>query len=452
MEALLIVQSGVNAVDERQPEQRGREMLPAAVISRKRDGEELTGEQIAAFVDGICTGEWSDSQVAAMAMAVVCRGMTDQEVSLLTEQMLNSGARLQWADDGRPVVDKHSTGGTGDKTSLILAPLLADCGCRVPMISGRGLGPTGGTLDKLEAIPGFRTQLSASEMQEQVDRIGCVIASASSEIAPADRRLYTIRDVTGTVPSVPLITASIMSKKLAESPQALMLDVKWGNGAFMKTPEDAQYLARSLVETGRRSGVSTTAFLTDMNQPLGQYCGNACEVLEAIEILQGRGPEDLRLLTIELAIETILLAGLADGHEAAENLVSDSLASGRAWEKFLDMVEAQGGSREFELKLAAATEISAECAGVISAIDTEAIALGLIELGAGRRQTGDQLDHSSGIRMHVRLGDAIAPGQPLMTVFSDRPEAARDRLRSSIRTDDCGIAPALIGTRISTRQ
>ncbi|HQX54102.1 MAG TPA: thymidine phosphorylase, partial [Planctomycetaceae bacterium] len=275
-------------------------MLPASLIAAKRDRQELRDEEIAFFVQGFADGSIPDYQMAAMAMAIYLNGMTPRETATLTFAMLSSGTRLVWPKDGRSRVDKHSTGGIGDKTSLILAPLLAECGLQIPMLSGRGLGATGGTLDKLEAIPGYRTDLALAEITQLTQSVGCVITGASAELAPADRKLYALRDVTATVPSIPLITASIMSKKLAESLDALVLDVKFGSGAFMKTREQATELAHSLVSTGQRMGVHTTALLTDMNQPLGRMCGNAVEVLESIDVLQGGGPDDVRQLTIEL--------------------------------------------------------------------------------------------------------------------------------------------------------
>ncbi len=284
---------------------------PANVIAKKRDGVALTRDEIAEFVSGFTNGSIPDYQMSALAMAIYLRGMSEEETAALTEQMLASGVQLKWLA-GSSVVDKHSTGGVGDKVSLLLAPLLACCGLRVPMISGRGLGPTGGTLDKLESIPGFRTDLNLDEIREITNRVGCVIAGASAEIAPADRKLYALRDVTATVASIPLITASIMSKKLAEGLDALVLDVKVGSGAFMKTFRQARELARSLVETGRRMGVSTTALITDMSQPLGRMAGNAVEVDETVTALLGQGPADLIALTNSLGAELLVAAGLED--------------------------------------------------------------------------------------------------------------------------------------------
>ncbi|MCI0360640.1 MAG: thymidine phosphorylase [Planctomycetaceae bacterium] len=280
-------------------------MNPAVLIAKKRDGRELSRDEIVHLVHGFTRGTIPEYQMAAFAMAVYLRGMTTDETAALTDAMLQSGVWLVWPTRNKPVVDKHSTGGIGDKTSLVLAPLLASCGLAVPMISGRGLGATGGTLDKLEAIPGFRTDLSLAEIQATVERVGCVITGASAEIVPADRKLYALRDVTATVPSIPLITASIMSKKLAESLDALVLDVKFGSGAFMKTLDDARTLARSLVDTGNRMGVRTSALVTDMNQPLGRMAGNLMEVHEAIACLQGKGPAELWELTRALAEEVV---------------------------------------------------------------------------------------------------------------------------------------------------
>src|SRR5262245_22400391 len=293
-------------------------MNPAVLIAKKRDGRELARNEIVYLVHGFTRGTIPEYQMAAFAMAVFLQGMTTDETAALTDAMLQSGVWLVWPQRDRPIVDKHSTGGIGDKTSLVLAPLLACCGLAVPMISGRGLGATGGTLDKLEAIPGFRTDLSPAEIQATVERVGCAITGASAEIVPADRKLYALRDVTATVPSIPLITASIMSKKLAESLDALVLDVKFGSGAFMKTLADARRLAQSLVATGKRMGVRTTALLTDMNQPLGRMAGNLVEVHEVIACLKGEGPADLWELTRELAAE---LVGNSSPHAPRERLV-----------------------------------------------------------------------------------------------------------------------------------
>ncbi|HYO24074.1 MAG TPA: thymidine phosphorylase, partial [Lacipirellulaceae bacterium] len=286
-------------------------MNPVWLIAKKRDGEELSDHEIAQFISGYARGDIPDYQMSAMAMAIYLRGMSTAETASLTDHMLASGARFTWPDDGVPRVDKHSTGGIGDKVSLPLAAMLACCGLQVPMISGRGLGATGGTLDKLEAIPGFRTDLSMEEFRDVCQRVGCVISGATADLVPADRKLYALRDVTATVPSIPLITASIMSKKLAEGLDALVLDVKWGSGAFMKTADQARELARSLVATGQRMGVATTALVTDMNQPLGRMAGNALEVNESYAALQGEGPADLMEATYALGAELLVSTGRA---------------------------------------------------------------------------------------------------------------------------------------------
>jgi len=390
-------------------------MNPAVLIAKKRDGRELSRDEIMYLVHGFTQGSIPEYQMAAFAMAVFLRGMTAGETAALTDAMLQSGQWLVWPTRDRPVVDKHSTGGIGDKTSLVLAPLLACCGLAVPMISGRGLGATGGTLDKLEAIPGFRTNLSLDEIQATVASVGCVITGASAEIVPADRKLYALRDVTATVPSIPLITASIMSKKLAESLDALVLDVKFGSGAFMKSLDLARTLARSLVDTGQRMGVKTSALLTDMNQPLGRMAGNLVEVHEAIACLKGEGPADLWELTRALAEEL----------GASREQLDDHISSGRALAKFAEMVAAQGGDLDRLPPLPSGTELVASRGGYIGAIDTEALGLAIIELGGGRKVMTDKIDHSVGLEMLVRLGDRVEAGQPTVRVFGSREQVAR---------------------------
>ncbi|MFN9720543.1 MAG: thymidine phosphorylase, partial [Planctomycetota bacterium] len=334
-------------------------MVPAALIASKRDHNELTDEEISFFIQGFTNDKIPSYQMSAMAMAIYLNGMTPREVATLTNEMLNSGTRLQWPADKVPRVDKHSTGGIGDKTSIILAPLLAACGLQNPMLSGRGLGATGGTLDKLESIPGFRTDLSLDEMTRQTLEVGCVITGASKELAPADQKLYALRDVTATVPSIPLITGSIMSKKLAESLDALVLDVKFGSGAFMKSRDRAAQLARSLVETGTRMGVRMVALLTDMNQPLGRMCGNAVEVLESLDILRGHGPHDARSLTIELGAELLVATGVESTLMQARSRCQLLLESGAAYEKYDQMVRAQGGDPDAKLAVAPASDVCA---------------------------------------------------------------------------------------------
>ncbi|MBI1312000.1 thymidine phosphorylase [bacterium] len=425
-------------------------MTPAPLIARKRDGGELSPGEIAFLMRGFVDGSVPDYQMAALAMAVFFRGMTDAETVALTDEMLHSGVQLEWPA-GPAVVDKHSTGGIGDKVSLVLAPLLASCGLRVPMISGRGLGPTGGTLDKLESIPGFRTDLSIREMQTVVDRVGCVITGASDQLAPADRKLYALRDVTGTVPSIPLITASIMSKKLAESLDALILDVKCGSGAFMKTPAEARALAESLVRTGRRMGVATRALITDMNQPLGRMCGNAVEVNESLDCLSGSGPDDLRELTISLGAELLVAAGHSESVSVARTTLIDRLDSGAAREKFEQMVDAQGGDLAPSRSIAAEFPVTAEQSGYVTAIDTEALGQSVIDLGGGRCRAGDTIDHSVGIDCVAWLGQKIQPGDLLARVFAreSSPGIEADIRRAIQIGDESATLPPFIVEKLS---
>jgi pyrimidine-nucleoside phosphorylase len=422
------------------------------LISKKRDGGELSAGEIGALIAGYVSGDVPDYQMAAWAMAVYLRGMTVAEIAALTEHMLHSGATFKWPAGEAPKVDKHSTGGIGDKASLPLAPLLACCDLQVPMISGRGLGATGGTLDKLEAIPGFRTNLSTAEMQSVTRKVGCVISGATADLVPADRKLYALRDVTGTVPSIPLITASIMSKKLAEGLDALVLDVKFGSGAFMKTIELARALARSMVDTGKRMGVPTVALLTDMNQPLGRLAGNAVEVDESVGCLKGEGPDDLVEVTLELGAELLVLTkrelSTAAGRKRLESLV----ASGAALEKFREMVAAQGGNLDAPRPVAPAQEVASPRAGYVTAINTEAIGIVIIELGGGRKKLGDKLDLSVGLEMLVRLGNRVTAGQPLVRVFAKPDAAARiqpDLLAAITIGDRPIVPPPLIAERIS---
>jgi pyrimidine-nucleoside phosphorylase len=407
-------------------------MNAADIIARKRDGAALDDAEIRWFIGGFTRGTIPDYQMAALAMAIFLRDMSADETATLTDAMLGSGQILAWPG-GPPRVDKHSTGGIGDKVSLILAPLLACCGVCVPMISGRGLGPTGGTLDKLESIPGFRCDLSLSEIQDIVERVGCVISGATDQIAPADRRLYALRDVTGTVPSIPLITASIMSKKLAEGLDALVLDVKYGSGAFMKTRERAAALAESLERTGRRMGVASAALLTPMDQPLGRTVGNALEVDEALSALSGEGPDDLLQVTLDLGSRALTLVGVADDDGAARRLLAEALRSGRARERFCDMVRAQGGDPDAPRPAYAAQPFAADRGGQLSQIDAEQIGYALIELNGGRRVQGDSIDFAVGFLMQVRLGDTVQAGQTLLNIHApaDHPgqPAARARLR-----------------------
>lgn len=413
-------------------------MNPTQLIARKRDGGELTHEEIAWVIDGYVARQIPEYQMAAMLLAIYVRGMTNAETAALTESMLNSGVTLEWPESSLPRLDKHSTGGIGDKVSLPLAPLLACCDVCVPMLSGRGLGPTGGTLDKLESIAGFRTNLSLDEIQRTTSEIGCVITGTTPELVPADRQLYALRDVTATVPSVPLITASIMSKKLAEGLNALVLDVKFGSGAFMKSVEIARELATGMVAVGQRMGVSTTALLTDMNQPLGRMAGNAVEVEESLEMLRGRGPSDLRELTIALGAEVLVSAGKQNSQNTARARLMSELDSGRALERFEKMVAAQGGRLNVPRPIAPAHDLCCNRSGFVAAIDTEAFGWIIIELGGGRQKLTDSIDHSVGLEMLVRLGEPVEKGQPWIRVFA--PQSKFDqielRLSAALTIDD----------------
>jgi len=394
-------------------------MQAVDLIRKKRDGGALDAAELRAFVDGACDGTWPDYQVAALLMAIAIRGMTTDETAALTEAMVSSGTRLARRDRSRPRADKHSTGGVGDKTSLVVAPLAAACGLVVPMMSGRALVHTGGTLDKLEAIPGFRTALDPEACERVLAEAGCAIFGQTDTIAPADRRLYALRDVTATVDSVPLIAASIMSKKLAEDLDALVLDVKVGRGAFMKTEREARALAALLVDIGARHGVGTTAVLSAMDAPLGRAVGNALEVAEGIEALQGRGPADVERLAVELTAEMIVLAGVEPGHDAAVRRARRALETGAAFERFRTMVAAQGGdvrAVDDPSRLPSAPgrdPIAAARAGVVARVDAEAIGRASMALGAGRSQAGQAIDPAVGVRVLARPGATVERGQPL---------------------------------------
>ncbi len=409
-------------------------MLATAIIAKKRDCLELTTEEIEFFIRGFVAQKIPNYQMSAMAMAILCRGMQPREIADLTRVMRDSGVCLSRVTD-RPRVDKHSTGGLGDKTSLILAPLLACFDLDVPMLSGRGLGITGGTLDKLESIEGYRCDLSHDEINQQLRNIGCVITGTTPDIAPADKALYALRDVTGTVPSIALITASILSKKLSESLDALMLDVKWGSGAFMQTYDEAQRLAESLVNTGTQMGQRTFSLMSDMNQPLGRMVGNACEVNESLDILRGEGPSDVRDLTIALCVPLLIATGKATSSEQAVAELEKCIDQGLAMRRFQQMVESQNG--KFVERLPLADEVVLECAatGIVHRMDGQRIGQSVIQLGGGRRELMDPIDHSVGLEMLVRLGDAVQAGQPWVRVFArtnDSRDAAIQTLQSSL--------------------
>lgn len=389
--------------------------LPAQVIQRKRDGLELTEEEIRSFVLGFSRGEIPDYQMAAFAMATCFRGMNAEETMWLTRAMVDSGQVIQWPRGSSFHCDKHSTGGIGDKTSLILAPLVACFGVKVPMISGRGLGPTGGTLDKLESIAGFRTDLSLAELIRVTERVGCCITGTTPELAPADRKLYALRDVTATVSCLPLIVASIMSKKLAENVDGLVLDVKWGSGAFMRTREASHELARAMVEVGKRYGKKMVALQTDMNQPLGSCVGNALEVRECLEVLRGDlSAADLVEVTLALAAEILTMAGVVKDVAVAGEMLHKKLASGEALRKFEEMVAAQGGDLRRELPQARFVEpVRSPVTGVVQAIACDEIGYAVIALGGGRKTAGEAIDFAVGFECPKKIGDCIEAGEPL---------------------------------------
>jgi pyrimidine-nucleoside phosphorylase len=397
-------------------------MRAVNIIRRKRDGHALDGSEIDAFVRGVTSGDWPDYQVAALLMAIVLRGMDAHETANLTRAMVESGDRLDWSDLPGPKVDKHSTGGVGDKTSLVLAPLAAACGCVVPMMSGRGLGHTGGTLDKLEAIPGLRVDLAREQMWSVLKLAGCVMVGQTDQVAPADKILYALRDVTATIESIPLITASILSKKIAEGIDGLVMDVKHGHGAFMKSRADARALADAIVATGRNNGVHMQALITAMDAPLGITVGNALEVREAIETLGGNGPKDVVALVVELVARMLLLGGLAASLEDAIARVRAALASGAGLERFRLMIECQGGDPrvidDASLLPVAPHQIvvPAEQGGHVVEIHAEYVGLATMLLGAGRDRIEDAVDHAVGVRILANRGDTVKPGEALCEV------------------------------------
>jgi pyrimidine-nucleoside phosphorylase len=425
-------------------------MLPQWVIEKKRDGQALTEEEIRFFIEGYTRGDIPDYQMAAMAMAIYIRGMSDTETAVLTDAMMRSGDLVDTSSIPLPKVDKHSTGGIGDKVSLVLAPLVACCDIAVPMISGRGLGITGGTLDKLESIPGYRTDLSEKEFVKTVQACGCCITGQTGRLAPADKKLYALRDVTGTVPSIPLITASIMSKKLAEGVDALVLDVKWGKGAFMKTQQDARTLADSMVRVGAHMGKGMAALITDMNQPLGRAAGNALEVIESVQTLQGIGPADLTELTLLFGIRMLALVGKISDEVEARRTMTECLTSGAAFERFKKMVALQGGDpRSLDdfsrLPTAKTTEqVRAARSGHVTALDAEQIGKACVVLGAGRVKTDDTVDFAVGVSDLVKEGERVDQGQPLVTIHgndSSKLAEARKMLEAAFTIADVRLRP-----------
>ncbi|MFF1870741.1 thymidine phosphorylase [Streptomyces sp. CB03911] len=388
-----------------------------SVIRTKRDSGELTDAQIDWVIDAYTRGEVADEQMSALAMAILLNGMNLREISRWTDAMIRSGVRMDFSALPLPTSDKHSTGGVGDKITLPLAPLVAACGAAVPQLSGRGLGHTGGTLDKLESIPGWRALLSNDEMMTVLRDAGAVICAAGDGLAPADKKLYALRDVTGTVEAIPLIASSIMSKKIAEGTGALVLDVKVGSGAFMKNLADAQELARTMVGLGKAAGVNTVALLTDMSTPLGLTAGNALEVRESIEVLAGGGPADVVELTLALAREMLAAAGV-HGKDPA-----DALRDGSAMDHWRRMISAQGGDVDAPLPVAREQHvITASSSGVLTTLDAYAVGVCAWRLGAGRARKEDPVQAGAGVEMHAKPGDPIVAGQPLLTLHTDTPE------------------------------
>lgn len=432
-------------------------MIPQEIIRRKRDGQPLAADDIAGFIKGLTSETISEGQVAAFAMAVFFQGMSREEVIALTLAMRDSGDVLSWADAGRPVADKHSTGGVGDNVSLMLAPIVAACGLAVPMISGRGLGHTGGTLDKLQSIPGYNVMPGEADLRRSVKDVGCAIIGQTGDLAPADKRLYAIRDVTATVESIPLITASILSKKLAAGLESLVLDVKCGNGAFMASREAAEALARSLVEVANGAGVKTAALLTDMNEPLADAAGNAVEVANAVAFLKGeKAGTRLDTVTFALAAEMLVQAGAASDRKSAEVEARKALESGAAAEVFARMVRALGGPADFMDKpdayLVAAPVIRpvlAPQAGYLAACETRDVGIAVLELGGGRKRPQDGIDHRVGFTDLKPLGTRLEKGEPLAVIHA-ADEASADagtaRLLAAYRIGEAApeIGPAIL--------
>ncbi len=417
------------------------------VIRVKRDGHILTDEQVDWVIDAYTKGVVGDEQMAALLMAIVFRGMAVSELARWTNAMIDSGERMALGDLGRPTADKHSTGGVGDKITLPLAPLVAACGVAVPQLSGRGLGHTGGTLDKLESIPGWRADVSHADYLAQLRDVGAVVCAAGETLAPADKKLYALRDVTGTVESIPLIASSIMSKKIAEGAGALVLDVKVGSGAFMKTVADATELARTMVGIGTEAGVRTVALVTAMDRPLGRSAGNAVEVAEAVEVLAGGGPADVVELTVRLAEEMLAGAGVHDADPAAV------LASGKAMDTWKAMIAAQGGDPDAELPVAKEHHVvSAPATGRLTRLDAYGVGVAAWRLGAGRARKQDPVSATAGVTWRVTVGDEVRQGQPMLELHTDdaqRIPRALEALEQAIGIDTEDVLLPLIVDRIA---
>ena len=419
-------------------------MRPQQIIAKKRDGSTLTADEIGGFIDGVCDSSWADYQITALIMAMFIRGLDSGEQEAITKAMLYSGEVLDLSDIDRPVADKHSTGGVGDKTSLIIAPLAAACGLAVPMISGRGLGHTGGTLDKLESIPGFNVNLTTEEFKAVIKKCGYAMAGQTAEIAPADKKIYALRDATATVPCIPLIVASIMSKKLAEDLDALVLDVKTGVGAFMQKFEDSRALAEALVHTGKSFGVKTEAVISDMSQPLGMNVGNALEVYECLKILRGEVEPAMQAtldLSVELTARLLTMSGISENIRSASEKCAEALSSGRALEKFRQNVELQNGDPrvcddpgQLLTNDLMRLDITADEAGFIRSFDALAVGRVVCDLGGGRVLADDGIDHAVGFECKAFIGDKVAKGQTLGTLRcrdNSRAASAGARLKQA---------------------
>jgi len=433
-------------------------MMVVELIERKRDGGRITPAEWRELMARYAAGEVPDYQLSALTMAVFFRGMDDDETVALTAAMLESGKRLALDHLAVPRVDKHSTGGVGDKVSIPLAPMVAACGVAVPMMSGRGLGHTGGTLDKLESIPGFNTRLTLDAAAKQVERIGCALIGQTAEIAPADRRLYALRDATATVEAIPLIAASIMSKKLAEGLTGLVLDVKSGAGAFIPSLDRAITLARTMIALGQRYGCETVTLITDMDQPLGVACGNAIEVLESIDVLKGGGPEDLRAVTFALGEEMLLVARVERTRAAARARLERTITSGAALAKFQEIVEAQGGPAGFveapERHLAAApvrAVFEAPRGGVVQRVEPRIIGRAITALGGGRTKVEDSIDASVGFLVHARPGTQVSAGDPLVTILARDAAGVAEAREALGRAISIGDTPAARRPLVSHR-
>ena len=427
-------------------------MIPAKLIEKKRDGFELSAEEIEWFVEGTVENKIDDCQLSAMLMAIYFNGMSDSETFSLVSSMVNSGEKFKFNSISKYVADKHSTGGIGDKISFNLAPVLSSLGIIVPMIAGRGLAYTGGTIDKLESIPNFQTSIKVKDFESQIQNIGCGIISQSSEICPADKKIYSIRDLTGTIPSMPLICSSIMSKKIAEGLDGLIMDIKVGNGAFMKAISEAKTLAAELKKIGSAFKIKTDITFSNMSQPLGRYAGLGCEIIESINCLKGDGPNDLIELSLELGSKVILQSKKADNKNEAKKKMLETINDGSALKKFEEMIIAQGGNFE-QLQMSQSNTknklyICSDRDGYISSMDTEKIGWALVEIGCGRRRDKDLLDYTAGIKFNVKVGETVKKGEKVYTLFGEnikKLESAKSMLHKTFKvSSETILKPKLI--------